>query len=229
MGARVPWVQRLGGHARRPSAESRSVAIEAAAITTPFLAHGEALTTSTMQRASTALGDQRRRIRNRLRSVTRRVLIIGYEALSPKIRAAMVTSYRKLMATTCRPSRHRNDDSSAGSTSPHDQSTGPTDSASRPSGGLAASWAEVADACTTANLGSVAGTSGAAAVKVASVLKRRHGPNRCRYHGKDGMHRWVVSGEHRELLEGVSDRTTKSAKRNDRSPTRPRDRDRPAR
>jgi IS5 family transposase len=27
-----------------------------------------------------------------------------------------------------------------------------------------------------------------------SVLKRRHGLNRCRYHGEDGMHRWVGFG-----------------------------------
>jgi transposase, IS5 family len=27
-----------------------------------------------------------------------------------------------------------------------------------------------------------------------SVLKRRHGLNRCRYHGEDGMHRWVGLG-----------------------------------
>ena len=40
------------------------------------------------------------RIRNRLRSVTRRVLIIGYEARSPKTREALVKSYRTLMATT---------------------------------------------------------------------------------------------------------------------------------
>jgi IS5 family transposase len=56
--------------------------------------------TRTMQRASTALGDPRGRVRNRLRSVMRRVLIIGYEARSPKTRPALVRSYRKLMATT---------------------------------------------------------------------------------------------------------------------------------
>ena len=56
--------------------------------------------TRTMQRASAALGDPNGRIRNRLRSVMRRVLIIGYEARSPKTRAALVQSYRKLMATT---------------------------------------------------------------------------------------------------------------------------------
>jgi IS5 family transposase len=26
------------------------------------------------------------------------------------------------------------------------------------------------------------------------VLKRRHGLTRCRYHGRDGMHRWVGLG-----------------------------------
>ena len=56
--------------------------------------------TRTMQRASTVLGDPKSRIRNRLRSVMRRVLIIGYEARAPKTRAALVQSYRKLMATT---------------------------------------------------------------------------------------------------------------------------------
>src|SRR5712691_3307861 len=48
--------------------------------------------TRTMQRASAALGYPRVHVRNRLRSVTRRVLIIGYEARSPKTRDAMVKS-----------------------------------------------------------------------------------------------------------------------------------------
>src|ERR1700675_2980212 len=65
-----------------------------------LLQDGVRVLTRTMQRASTALGDPAGRIRNRLRSVTRRVLIIGYEARSPKTRDAMVKSYRKLMATT---------------------------------------------------------------------------------------------------------------------------------
>ncbi len=65
-----------------------------------LLQDGVRVLTRTMQRASTALGDRRGRIRNRLRSVTRRVLIIGYEARSPKTRDALVKSYRKLMATT---------------------------------------------------------------------------------------------------------------------------------
>jgi IS5 family transposase len=56
--------------------------------------------TRTMHRASAALGDPTSRIRNRLRSVMRRVLVIGYAARSPKTRPALVQSYRKLMATT---------------------------------------------------------------------------------------------------------------------------------
>ena len=65
-----------------------------------LLRDGVRVLTRTLQRASTALGDRAGRIRNRLRSVTRRVLIIGYEARSPKTRDAMVKSYRALMATT---------------------------------------------------------------------------------------------------------------------------------
>jgi hypothetical protein len=65
-----------------------------------LLQDGVRVLTRTMERASTALGDAPGRIRNRLRSVTRRVLTIGYQARSPKTRDAMVQSYRKLMATT---------------------------------------------------------------------------------------------------------------------------------
>jgi IS5 family transposase len=65
-----------------------------------LLGDGVRVLTRTLQRASKALGDPAGRIRNRLRSVTRRVLIIGYEARSPKTRDAMVKSYRTLMATT---------------------------------------------------------------------------------------------------------------------------------
>jgi Transposase domain (DUF772)/Transposase DDE domain len=65
-----------------------------------LLQDGVRVLTRTMQRASTVLGDQAGRIRNRLRSVTRRVLSIGYQARSPKTRDAMVKSYRHLMATT---------------------------------------------------------------------------------------------------------------------------------
>jgi transposase, IS5 family len=56
--------------------------------------------TRTMQRASAALGDRRGRIRDRRRSVGRRVLIIGRQARSPETREALVRSYRHLMATT---------------------------------------------------------------------------------------------------------------------------------
>ena len=65
-----------------------------------LLQDGVRVLTRTMQRASTALGDQPGRIRNRLRSVTRGVLTIGYQARSPKTRDALVHSYRKLVATT---------------------------------------------------------------------------------------------------------------------------------
>ncbi len=65
-----------------------------------LLRDGVRVLTRTMQRASTALGDSAGRIRHRLRSVTRRVLIIGYEARSPKTRDAMIKSYRTLMAST---------------------------------------------------------------------------------------------------------------------------------
>ena len=65
-----------------------------------LLQDGVRVLTRTMQRASTVLDDQAGRIRNRLRSVTRRVLSIGYQARSPKTRDAMVKSYRHLMATT---------------------------------------------------------------------------------------------------------------------------------
>lgn len=65
-----------------------------------LLQDGVRVLTRTMQRASTALGDESGRIRNRMRSVMRGVLTIGYQARSPKMRDALVQSYRKLMATT---------------------------------------------------------------------------------------------------------------------------------
>ena len=65
-----------------------------------LLQDGVRVLTRTMQRASTAMGDPRGRIRNRLRSVTRGVLTIAYQARSPKMRPALEQSYRKLMATT---------------------------------------------------------------------------------------------------------------------------------
>src|SRR5713226_8214844 len=65
-----------------------------------LLQDGVRVLTRTMHRASLALGEARGRMRNRLRSVTRNVLTIAYQARSPKTRAAFVQSYRKLMATT---------------------------------------------------------------------------------------------------------------------------------
>ena len=65
-----------------------------------LLQDGVRVLTRTMQRASAALGDSTGRVRNRMRSVMRRVLVIGYAARSPKTRPTLVQSYRKLMATT---------------------------------------------------------------------------------------------------------------------------------
>ncbi len=65
-----------------------------------LLQDGVRVLTRTMHRASLALGEARGRMRNRLRSVTRNVLTIAYQARSPKTRTAFVQSYRKLMATT---------------------------------------------------------------------------------------------------------------------------------
>jgi IS5 family transposase len=65
-----------------------------------LLQDGVRVLTRTMQRASAALGDPPARLRNRLRSVTRRVLTIGYQARSPKTRDALIESYRQLTATT---------------------------------------------------------------------------------------------------------------------------------
>jgi IS5 family transposase len=65
-----------------------------------LLQDGVRVLTRTMQRASAALGDVRGHVRNRLRSVGRRVLVISRQARSPKTRDALVRSYRQLMATT---------------------------------------------------------------------------------------------------------------------------------
>jgi Transposase domain (DUF772)/Transposase DDE domain len=65
-----------------------------------LLQDGVRVLTRTMQRASAALGDRRGRVRDRRRSVGRRVLVIGRQARSPETRDALVRSYRRLMATT---------------------------------------------------------------------------------------------------------------------------------
>jgi IS5 family transposase len=65
-----------------------------------LLQDGVRVLTRTMQRASAALGDPRGHVRNRLRSVGRRALIISRQARSPETREALIRSYRQLMATT---------------------------------------------------------------------------------------------------------------------------------
>ena len=65
-----------------------------------LLRDGVRVLTRTMQRASATLGDAPGRVRNRMRSVGRRVLAIGRQARSPETRDALVRSYRRLMATT---------------------------------------------------------------------------------------------------------------------------------
>jgi IS5 family transposase len=65
-----------------------------------LLQDGVRVLTRTMQRASAALGDPRGRVRNRLRSVGRRALVISRQARSLETRDALVGSYRQLMATT---------------------------------------------------------------------------------------------------------------------------------
>jgi transposase, IS5 family len=65
-----------------------------------LLQDGVRVLTRTMLRASAALGDARGRVRNRLRSVSRRALVISRQARSPETREALVRSYRQLMATT---------------------------------------------------------------------------------------------------------------------------------
>lgn len=65
-----------------------------------LLQDGVRVLTRTMQRASAALGDESGHVRDRHRSVGRRVLIIGRQARTPDTRDALVRSYRQLMATT---------------------------------------------------------------------------------------------------------------------------------
>jgi IS5 family transposase len=65
-----------------------------------LLRDGIRVLTRTMHRADAALGDRARRVRDRRRSVARRVFAIVAESRTPKTRDAMVQSYRRLMATT---------------------------------------------------------------------------------------------------------------------------------
>jgi IS5 family transposase len=64
-----------------------------------LLQDGVRVLTRTMQRASAAMGDRPGQVRNRLRSVMRGVLAIGYAARSLKTRGLLVQSDRKLMHT----------------------------------------------------------------------------------------------------------------------------------
>jgi IS5 family transposase len=65
-----------------------------------LLQDGVRVLTRAMQRASGAVGTAAAPVRNRLRSVTRLGLAISLQARTPKTRAAMIQSYRRLMATT---------------------------------------------------------------------------------------------------------------------------------
>jgi IS5 family transposase len=65
-----------------------------------LLQDGVRVLTRTMQRASRALGDAAGHVRDRRRSVGRRVMAIVLAARSPKTRSALVQHYRRLMATT---------------------------------------------------------------------------------------------------------------------------------
>jgi DDE family transposase len=98
----VEVAKRAGGtHGRRFRIDTTVVAPNVHYPTdSTLLQDGVRVLTRTMQRASAAMGDPRGRGRNRLRSVTRRVLTIADEARSPKTREALVRSDRTLMATT---------------------------------------------------------------------------------------------------------------------------------
>jgi hypothetical protein len=80
-----------------------------------------------MQRASTALGDAPGQVRNRLRSVMRRVLTISYEARSPKTRGHDPELSPADGHDACGPARCGHDGSPSGTAvrtaSPHVQPT----------------------------------------------------------------------------------------------------------
>jgi IS5 family transposase len=64
-----------------------------------LLQDGVRVLTRTMQRAGAALGDARA-VRDRRRSITRRCLAIRRQSRTPATRPELITSYRRLMATT---------------------------------------------------------------------------------------------------------------------------------
>jgi IS5 family transposase len=98
----VEVVKRAGvTHGRRFRIDTTVVETNVHDPTDSSLLHdGMRVLTRAMQHACAALGDPRGRVRNRLRSVGRRTLIIGRQARSPETRDALVRSYRQLMATT---------------------------------------------------------------------------------------------------------------------------------
>jgi IS5 family transposase len=65
-----------------------------------LLADGVRVVTRVVKRLETLVGGGRRAMRDRVRSVTRRVLEIQYAARSPKTRDRLGASYRRLVATT---------------------------------------------------------------------------------------------------------------------------------
>jgi IS5 family transposase len=65
-----------------------------------LLADGVRVVTRIVKRLETLVGHGRRAVRNRSRSVTRRVLEILHAARSPKTREVLVRSYRRLLAST---------------------------------------------------------------------------------------------------------------------------------
>ena len=85
-----------------------------------LLQDGVRVLTRMMQRASIALGDQPGRVRDRLRSVCRQVLTIGYQARSPKTREADGAELSHADGDVARgPARCGDDGPSTGSTTPH--------------------------------------------------------------------------------------------------------------
>ena len=84
-------------------------------------------------REYTAMGDPRGRVRNRLRSVTRRVLTIAYEARSPQTRRSVGEELSRADDHDPRRAAGHGDHGAApGTTRAHGRSAGSTDSAARP-------------------------------------------------------------------------------------------------
>jgi IS5 family transposase len=88
--------------------KGRKMRVDTTVVATPIhyptdsslLADGVRVVTRTAKRLETLVGRGRRAVRNRSRSVTRRVLEILHAARSPKTRDVLVRSYRRLLAAT---------------------------------------------------------------------------------------------------------------------------------